>query len=96
MDSNNYFVLFQVSVISPPKNAIITESLNIIVLSHIMTAYQFLFLSSHSNSQNNTALFYLFSTGNTQSTGSTMSLLKIETLKFVSETYKRRGDTNRI
>ena len=41
--------------------------------------------------QHNTALLFLFSIGSTQSTGSKMSLLKIEMLKFVSRTYKRGG-----
>lgn len=46
--------------------------------------------------QNHNVLLFLFSTGSTQGTENKISLLKIEVLKFVSMTYKRRGDTNRI
>lgn len=46
--------------------------------------------------QNHNVLLFLFLTGSTQSTENKISLLKIEILKFVPVTYKRRGDPNRI
>lgn len=46
--------------------------------------------------QNHNVLLFLFSTDSTQSTENKISLLKIKILKFVSTTYRRRGDTNRI
>lgn len=101
---NNYCVLFWVSALrwsSPPK----TTRANTVSECHSF----YLAVEGQTSSyscitwdtavinyfQNHTALLFLLSTGSIQSTENTISLLKIEILKFSSMICKRRGDTNR-